>query len=412
VADTLPDPSTPPAAGPAAKVARIFGFLAERDFRGFSPLYAYLGHRIAADERIPALVTGANQRNHAPILFFACVNDLVLRHPDCELAACYTAVAAGADPATTGVWPALQALVAANADELDAMLRTRQVQTNEVGRSAAVRAGLAALGRDLVDGGDATSRPVGGRATGRGDWPVGIIELGCSAGLNLFFDQFAVDYGPGIATVGPPDATVRLDCELRGPGRPPLDLGTLDIRARAGIERSPVDLDDDDAIRWLRACIWPDMTARIARFDAAVELARAAPPQVLAGDLVERLDDAVRLLPSDVAIVLFSTWVFGYVPRERLVDLQGRIEALAADRPVAVLSADYELTVPWVDPAPRLRTVPSTDVPTQLALARWDPGWSGGQEVRQVTLAWMHSHGAWMEWLDEGEATGPDRHRA
>jgi hypothetical protein len=158
---------------------------------------------------------------------------------------------------------------------------------------------------------------------------------------------------------------VRLDCELRGPGRPPVDLGPIDIRARIGVERSPVDLQDDAAVRWLRACIWPDMAARLARFDAAVEVARAAPPQVLAGDLVDRLGDAIAELPTDVAVVVY-----------------------------------YERTVPWVEPAAERPSTEAADVPTQLALATWDPTRREGAAFRQVTLAWMHSHGTWMEWLD------------
>ena len=93
-------------------MAGIFGYLADRDFRGYSPLYEHLARHIAADDAIPALVTGANRRNHAPILFFACVHDLVLRDPTLDLARAYQSVADGADPDAVELWPRSGALVA------------------------------------------------------------------------------------------------------------------------------------------------------------------------------------------------------------------------------------------------------------------------------------------------------------
>jgi hypothetical protein len=359
----------------AAKVAGIFGFLADRDFHGYSPLYEHLARKISTDDEIPVLVTRANQRSHAPVLFFACVHDIVLREPESPLASCYAAAASG-DPASTDVWPVFRELVLSRADELSSMLATRHVQTNEVGRSAAILPALCALG--LLD-----------------DRPIGLVELGASAGLNLLLDRYRIDYVP-IGTVGPLDSPVHLECDLRGTRRPPLDRPAPRIVSRLGIDRSPVDVRDDDAVRWLRACIWPDIAVRAERLDAALGTARAKPPELWKGDLVDRVEDAVASVPADALPCLVSTWVLAYLSPDDRRELHARVEAIAARRPVAYITAEYEVTVPWLDPVGRRPGLDNGEVPTRLGLSLWD-----GHDAQHRNLAWMHAHARWLEWIDE-----------
>jgi hypothetical protein len=188
---------------------------------------------------------------------------------------------------------------------------------------------------------------------------------------------------------------VRIVSELRGTRVPPVHRPLPPIALRFGVDRNPVDLTDDASVRWLRACIWPGQHDRRGRLDAAIELARIDPPEVWAGDLVDRLDDALERVPADLPVCLLSTWVFAYVPSARRRELQERIQAAARRRPIASLTADYEVTVPWLPPAPRRPSIDNGDVPTRLALTLWEP------EPRSVTLGWMHSHGLWFDWIDD-----------
>ena len=360
----------------ATKVASIFGFLADRDFHGYSPLYEHLARQIAHDDVIPEIVARGCQRNHAPVLFFACVHDIVLHEPELDVARFYADAVAGADPTHTQVWKSFRQLVVDRADEIETMLSTRTVQTNEVGRSAAIRPALAALAR--LD-----------------PRPIGLIELGTSAGLNLLFDRYCIDYVP-IGAVGPEDSPVQLHCELRGTRRPPDTDASPLIVSRLGVDRSPVDVRDDDAIRWLRACIWPDASRRAERFDAAVALAREDPPELWAGDLLDVLEEAVDLVPDDAIACLLSTWVLAYVRLEQRKQLAERVEAIGARRPLAYVTAEYEIMAPWLGRAERGPSHDSGELPTRLGLALWD-----GDRVETRTLAWMHAHATWIEWLDE-----------
>ena len=102
------------------------------------------------------------------------MHDLVLRDPDGDLAQAYQAVGNGSDPDQVDLWPRFQAVVADQRHEIDEMLRrTRDVQTNEVGRSAALVPALTWLSEQMGA-------------------PLALIELGCSAGLNLLADHYRI----------------------------------------------------------------------------------------------------------------------------------------------------------------------------------------------------------------------------
>ena len=60
-----------------------------------------------------------------------------------------------------------------------------------------------------------------------------------------------------------------------------------DCSARAiGLDISPIDVRDEEAVRWLEACVWPDQAERFERLVAAIAIARKTPPDVRQGDAV------------------------------------------------------------------------------------------------------------------------------
>jgi hypothetical protein len=366
----------------AAKVADLFGWFADHDFHDHSPLYEHLARQIATDDVIPTLVTLACRESYAPILFLASVRYLALCEPESGLAAAYDSVLAGTPPSVTDIWPQVRSLALDRGDEIDELMRTRYLQTNEVGRSAALRPALAAVAQ------------LAGRE-------VGLVEIGASAGLNLFVDRFHIDYGAAGAA-GPAESGVRLRCEVRGPLVPPFALDPH-IGSRQGIDRRPVDVLDPDARRWLRACVWPDVPGRLERFDAALAVASADPPRVVEGDAVAVVAEAIASVPAHQQVCLVSTWALAYFDEDQKAALEEQVAHAARTRPVAYVTAEYERVVPWLPSPPRGLAVDDGVIPTLVGLGWWPAGGRAGEERHRI-LAWTHAHAAWLDWVDESTA--------
>lgn len=157
-----------------------------------------------------------------------------------------------------------------HSERLVELLRTKTTQTNEVGRCAALLPALCAI-----------------------DGPVSLVEVGTSAGLQLLMDRYAYDYG-SAGSVG--ESSLVLRAEARG-GVPVPDR-LPEVVFRKGIDIAPVDVRDAEQVRWLEACVWADNEDRLTTLRAAIEIARADPPEIVQGDLVDEiervLDEALR----------------------------------------------------------------------------------------------------------------------
>src|SRR4029077_14773448 len=163
--------------------------------------------------------------------------------------------------------PALRRFLEDKRDELRRLYETRNTQTNEVGRCAFLL-------------------PMFGLVAARARGPLAMIEAGASAGLNLLFDRYRYDYGKA-GSIG--ESTVVLRPEIKGDVAPPVPGEMPRVASRIGVDIKPVDVRDDDAIAWLRACIWPEHAARVDLFTRAVEIARSDPPEIVQGEILETL---------------------------------------------------------------------------------------------------------------------------
>ena len=119
----------------------------------------------------------------------------------------------------------------------------------------------------------AASAPVARLAGGT---PLALIEVGASGGLNLLFDRYGYDYGAG-QSAGDPGSPVRFTCTLHGEVRPPIPAGMPPVAAREGLDLHPIRATDPEAMRWLRALVWPEHPARAALLQQVLALARIKP---------------------------------------------------------------------------------------------------------------------------------------
>jgi hypothetical protein len=162
--------------------------------------------------------------------------------------------------------------------------------------------------------------------------------VGCSAGLNLHVDRVGITYS-NRQSLGDPASPVQLSASIVG-DRPIPNQAMPEVVARVGVDLGPVDVTDADDARWLRACLPPDQPERVARLQAELALAAAAPALLLRGDAVEVVADAFARVPTDALAVVTTTWALSQFPLKRRLRFLHRLDQAAAGRTVAWVSAE------------------------------------------------------------------------
>ena len=362
------------------ELSDLFLFLADNDFGGYSPTYEQLARSISTDTKLLEFVESSAhpnaRRGRVPVLFFAATHDRILANPECEIAAVYRGES-DADPMTSFL-----ELIDQERDAIIENMRTRSVQTNEVGRSAAL---ALAFGRATQDVSDALT----------------LFEIGPSAGLNLFIDRFHIDYTRDdmtLASIGPNESTVRLRCEVRGPNTPPLPTIGFELKARNGLDPMPIDVRSDAECRWLQACIWPGIPDRPQRLSAALDIARQSPPRLIAGDAVTDLAVSLDEIPESDHLVVFSTWALAYINADGRQAVLDTIDQRGANRDLDFITFEEPRFTPWAQSAEAgvFEHYLGEGTPTQLSLRSWRSG-----VCTTTALAIAHPHGRWIHWLEE-----------
>lgn len=237
------------------------------------PLYSRICHQAARDDEAAGLLLAAAAGQGRPVLLLAALHELVLRRgPEGTPAARWYSSVVGSDAVPVAVgepggdpWPDVRETLRRHREELAAVIASRTVQTNEVNRATYVQT-LLRLAADTVRGD--TEAPL----------PIALVEAGASAGLLLDTDRYDISVGAPQSSHtlrwGDPDSSVHLSAEDRtAPSESSLrqrGLRAPRIVARLGMDVAPVDVRDSEQVRWLEACLWPEVPGRVERFRAAV----------------------------------------------------------------------------------------------------------------------------------------------
>ena len=262
-------------------------------------------------------------------------------------------------------WPLLAGVLARHEARILDWLE-RAPQTNEVGRSAVLIAGARFLG-DLTGGTHALS----------------VLELGCSAGLNLNFNRYAIEVNQEY--LGDPDAGLILRPEWRGNALP---SGRMPRVAHArGVDLAPLD-PVADRLRLL-AYVWADQPERIARLEAALDLAKSHPPQVDRDDaafwLESRLSEAPLQRGQTTLVIHTIAWQYfpPAVQARCMAALEAAGQRAGRENPLARLSLE-------ADPAGSGRPGAA------MRLELWQ-----GEGRNEWSLGRADFHGRWIDWRPE-----------
>jgi hypothetical protein len=324
-----------------ARVKRRYQQFADTECRGYSDAYYALALAVCEDNEMVGFI--AEMPVMQPNLFFAAIQ--FLTGPE-------SMPRNGAE---------LRAFVRQRGREIGELMRSRATQTNEVGRCAVL---LSAL-------------PSG---------PLALLEVGASAGLCLLLDRFY--YELGSARIGDVASPVHLRCVCVGTVA--LPAGVPQVVWRRGLDIHPIDVHDDDAMRWLLACVYADHHERRQRLEAAVGLARARSPIVVKGDLVDDLPALLAEVPRDAQLVVFHSAVLTYVKPDRRDVFAGILAEASKERDIVWLSNEP----PGVVREVAALSPAQSELRFLLSRTRF-VNWRRYDEL----LALAHPHGAAVEWL-------------
>ncbi len=253
-----------------------------------------------------------------------------------------------------------QAVAAAMANHRDVITEYLAVapQTNEIGRSAVLLPGFAAIAQ-------ATRLPL---AT---------FEIGASAGLNQLWHRYR--YALGDARWGDPSSDVLIRAEWQGPA--PALPEHIDVASHAACDVSPIDLQADGAGLRLMSYVWPDQRERLERLRAAITLTQRLQVRVEAADALPWAQDVLSTQRAGCTTVIYHSVMWQYMPEPTRNGLRGLIEATGSH-------ATRQAPLAWL-----AFESPGNDAHMLLTLVLWP----GGE--RRV-LAEAHPHGQWVRWFE------------
>jgi hypothetical protein len=271
--------------------------------------------------------------------------------------------------------PQLRAAILAHQPQLALFIRSATVQTNETAR------GLCWVLPVLYAG-----------------WAsVNVIDLGCSAGLNLVADQrhyrllgencapLGVDIG-----LGQPEQFV-LSCS--GDFVPPPTTTIPGIFSRTGCDQRPLPLADAEDELDLASFVWGDQLHRLKMLRLGIAALRR----------VGTTDAPVRLvaahLPDDLPLFLAQSYGSGSMEPMVIcttyltpyLDQQGA----AFGEHIAQWAGGLTQPVVWLQWEP----IPQGPRPPVLGWLGWTADLWIRRQHHHWLLAWVHPHGAAVQWL-------------
>ena len=323
-----------------------------------SPLYAHLSTYVSTDKDILQLVLDADRATQVSNLLFGAVHYLLLQGEDHPLREFYASLTLQPN-APEDAAPAFRDFCLAHSQQIQELVTTRKVQTNEVGRCTGLLPAFSLIYRR-------TQRT-----------PLSLIEIGSSAGLHLLWDKYGYDYDH-VARIGDRTSEVQLHCSLLGEGIPDLPDQMPSIRFRIGIDIDPIDIENAEEVRWLRALIWPEQTDRAALFERAIHIVRRDPPPIVAGNAADVLPSVLTRVPKDTVLCIFHSYTLNQCPANIRGEILRKVEEVAKSRDL------FRISLEWYggqqQPYLELNSYTSRQVDHEL-------------------LAYCESHGRSIEWL-------------
>lgn len=258
-------------------------------------------------------VSGDPWRDAVPLRFVAAVHRIVLRGDAPHLGDRYGSTGGDGGPIDAAVF---LDVALAHRDEVEEALR-ENVQTNEVGRCAALR-------------------PAFGHVARRHRLPLNMLEIGASAGLLSHWDRYAYVDRPHRRSAGDLTSTVRLVDRWSGD----IDLAVeAEVAARGMCDIAPLSALDRGHRERLMSFVWPDQVERLDLLSFALETAAMHQDAVVAADAGEWLAHLLPDRPHGTLTIVFHAIVWQYLPSATKQTIRSVLESEGSrstdDNPIA-----------------------------------------------------------------------------
>ncbi|MEN0088152.1 MAG: DUF2332 domain-containing protein [Pseudomonadota bacterium] len=292
-----------------------------------------------------------------PLRFLGALHRLVLDGTSPALVAAYPP---HLHPGETGLASVLNEAIVEHGEAISGFLANAP-QTNETGRSAALAPAFALLAK-------------------RYGLPFKVSELGASAGLNLNWPLYHIDYGQW--SVGAHDSDLKIDCRWHGPTLEPTEMLVADAQ---GCDVHPMLLETQQQRNALLAYIWPEQPERLARLKAALTAAAKHVPDIVAQDAATFVKARLKTPSPGQCHVIYHTIAWQYFPQDQQLAAGQAIEEAAA-------LAKFDAPLVW------LRFEADNHEGgkgAKLDMTIWD---GTSPEGRLIELGRADFHGRWVQW--------------
>ncbi|MCH2154520.1 MAG: DUF2332 domain-containing protein [Opitutales bacterium] len=331
-----------------------FQHFGEKECPESSPLYAALALEIAKDTEMLALVAECCRPEQPPAnMLFGATQYVLAKYPGNKLAEYFPWLSKPAK-SPDGAYSAFRSFIFEYRESVATCLQNRRVQTNEVRRCVY----LLPIFLSATQGFDNRS--------------IALIEIGCSAGLNLFWDQYAYDYGNGVGW-GNTSSPITLESRFEGETPDIFSRPAPMISHRIGLDLNTISATDDDERAWLMALVWPELIERRSRLEAALYFTSEQQLDLREGDGFVEVDDIITSLPDNVIPAIYHTHVANQISQDARKAFLQKIERIGRTRDLIHIHNNIK---------PGLN----------LSIFK------GGEEHSSM-IARAQPHGEWVKWL-------------
>ena len=365
------------------QISKNFSLEATR-YQLTSPLFGAVARASVNDHDILELVSEARPGQSKSVLLFSVVHYLLLKSPQEPLARFFASLTDQPDPPIKAFLE-FKGYCLEHRAKIKELLSWRTVNTNLAEKTICLVPALCHIEKLAGE-------------------PLTLLELCCSAGLNMLFDEYHYDYGEA-GSVGAVNSPVQLKCKVIGTGRPPVGVMPK-VAHRVGVDLVKVELSDPDEHIWMQAVLPPEWKTERGRLTAALSIRSQRNLRIIQGDALQAVRPLLEELPGKLCILM--SYCHGHWSDTALTDLHEVLRRASEHRDIHRLDVDSPDTEVPQNARRRLIRLAEAGIPVLKKRSPFtmDYTWYAGGKAHSQQLGEGDIFGEWIDWHSVAPETG------